>query len=398
MNIGQIQSRRKPVLLKYAVKDFPHLTIETNLNCNIKCRNCYNINNTYSKSFRQISEEIDLGLRKRNLKTITIIGGEPTLHPDLVGIIKYIKGKNLICQMLTNGVIFLEDKKDNLLDAVIEAGLDKILLHVDEGQTGVHKNLSLVIDSLFEKFEKRKIFYALSTTIFHDTQQLVSEKIRKYSVNRYFDGILALLERDCSETIRPDYAGEEYGTMLLEYEGISGQLLVEPVVYIPTSLNDRDISWLFYFFFINAKTGQTFSRSTTFLGTFFGIYRFITGKYPFALNFRPGMVPLILIFSSIVELIINPTRLVNLYRLIAGSGFLSALRILTVVIQNPPEYHDARDQFHICYHCPDATIRNGLLTPLCLADLINPLPENDNNRAIPIDIRDTVYQHMEENT
>jgi len=61
MNIGQINRKNRPLLLKYANEDCPHL-------------------------------------------------------------------------MLTNGVIFLEDEEDALLNSLVEAGLDKILLHVDEGQ------------------------------------------------------------------------------------------------------------------------------------------------------------------------------------------------------------------------------------------------------------------------
>jgi len=105
----------------------------------------------------------------------------------------------------------------------------------------------------------------------------------------------------------------------------------------------------------------------------------------------------VFVVSSLVELIIRPTRIGSLSRLISGSGFLSALRIHTLVIQNPPEYHPHKKQFHICYHCPDATIRNGMLTPLCLADLINPLPDMPGEKmtASP-EVYKTVYEHMEE--
>ena len=192
MNIDQISRKKRTALLNYSGKDSPHLMIESNLSCNIRCRCCYNINNTYVKSFGQICEEVDLGMQKRNLQSITLIGGEPTLHPHLARIIEFIKSKKM----------------------------------------------------------KRRIFC-----------------YRKYACYQYFDGILAL----------------------------------------------------------------------------------------------------------------------------------SALRIHTVVIQNPPEYHPEKKQFHICYHCPDATIRNGMLTPLCLADMINPLSQShEEMKPVPADVYRTVYEHMEE--
>ncbi|MGW8316242.1 MAG: radical SAM protein [Bacteroidales bacterium] len=395
MNIGEIHGKSSPLLLKYKVGECPHLTIETNLICNIKCRGCYNINKTYIKDLDLIHEEIDTGIHKRDPQSITLIGGEPTLHPDLVNIIRYIKQKGMVCQMLTNGIQFLEDEKDFLLHSLVDAGLDKILLHVDEGQEGIHDDLDLVIDTLFEKFEKVRIWYSLSTTVFNDTQQRVAEKLRRYAGRRYFDGILALLMRDCETSIQSTFNESAASTMRNEYEGIFEAFHIAPLAYIPTSLDDREISWLFYFYYINANTGEVFSRSVPLIRIFFRVYRFFSGKAAFGLNYRGGMFYIVFIVSSLLELIINPLRIPSFIRLISGSKMLTALRIHTLVIQNPPQYHPEKNQFHLCYHCPDATIRNGKLTPLCLADIINPLGA-DENLNVPEEIYRTVYKHMGE--
>ncbi|MEN8230242.1 MAG: radical SAM protein [Bacteroidota bacterium] len=395
MNIGQIHGKSRPLLLKYKNEECPHLTIETNLICNIKCRSCYNINNSFVKDFDLICEEIDTGIKKRKPQSITLIGGEPTLHPDLVNIIRYIKQRGLVCQMLTNGVLFLEDEEDSLLYSLADAGLDKILLHVDEGQEEIHINLDRVIVTLFGKFEKVKIWYSLSTTVFHDTQQRAAGKLRRYANNKYFDGILALLVRHCEETIKPVFDESGASTMLKEYEGISKELEIDPLAYIPTSLDDHEISWLFYFFYINANTGAVFSRSFTLIRFFFKAYRLFSGRAAFGLNFRGGIFYLVFIFSSLLEIIINPLRIPSLIRLMARSRMLSALRIHTLVIQNPPQYHPEKEQFQICYHCPDATIRNGKLTPLCLADVINPLAGTEK-KEVPEEVYRTVYEHMGE--
>jgi organic radical activating enzyme len=395
VNVGQIHGKNHPLLLKYAIEECPHLTIETNLICNIKCRSCYNINNNFVKDFGLICDEIDTGIKKRKPQSITLIGGEPTLHPDLVKIIQYIKQQGVICQMLTNGMLFLEDEKDYLLNSLVEAGLDKILLHADEGQDRIHDSIDRVITKLFGKFEKAKILYSLSTTVFHDTQQRAAGKIRKYAANSYFDGILALLVRHCEETIKPTFDESGAATMLKEYEGISKELGIQPLAYIPTSLDDNEISWLFYFFFINAKTGVVFSRSVTLVRIFFKAYRLFSGRAAFGLNFRGALFYAVFIGSSLLEIIINPLRIPSLFRLMARSRLLSALRIHTLVIQNPPQYHPEKEEFHICYHCPDATIRNGKLTPLCLADIINPLPGTEQ-KEVPAEVYRKVYDHMGE--
>jgi len=395
MNIGLIHKKDRPFLIKYSNRECPHLTIETNLSCNIKCRSCYNINNEYIKPLDLICKEIETGMQKRRLQTITLIGGEPTLHPDLVSIVAYIHQKGLYCQMLTNGVVFLEDEKDILLEAVIKAGLDKILLHVDEGQHMIHSNPEEVISALFQKFEQKRIFYSLSSTIFPDTQKLIPGKIKRYAHYRYFDGILGLLVRNCEETIKPTFDEADAAQMEAEYEGITEQLGIKPVLYFPTTLDDAKASWLFYFFFINAATGALFSRSRLFIRLFFASYKLIFRQIPFALNFKGPVFYVVFILSSVIEWMINPLRFPAWIGLIKNSRFFSTLRIHTLVLQNPPQYDQEMKQFGFCYHCPDATIRNGKLTPLCLADMINPLPGSDR-KEIPEEVRRTVYEHLGE--
>nr|NIQ17597.1 radical SAM protein [Candidatus Aenigmarchaeota archaeon] len=176
--------------LKLSVRETPHLTLETNLTCNIRCRGCYNLYKTYVKPLSQVKSEIDLALQKRNLETITLLGGEPTLHPDLVEIIRYTKSKKVICEMLTNGVVFLEDKNDHLLDEIIRAGLDRIVLHVDVGQSHIHQDIDGVRHRLFRKFEQRRIFFSLSITIYHDNKNEIPSLMKRFARYRYFDGIL----------------------------------------------------------------------------------------------------------------------------------------------------------------------------------------------------------------
>jgi len=188
--------------------------------------------------------------------------------------------------MLTNGVLFLEKGGDRTLDSIVNAGLNKILLHVDEGQEEIHEDINVVIETLFDKFERRKILFSLSSTIFQDTQQKLAAKIRKYAGYKYFDGILALLSRNCEETIQSTFKETSTSTMLKEYRGISVEIGIEPVAYISTSLDREDISWLFFFFYINSRTGAVFSRSTALLNLFFRLYRVFARRSAFSLNFR----------------------------------------------------------------------------------------------------------------
>jgi len=125
MDVGQISVSKYLRPLKISLPSIPHITIETNQTCNLHCKTCYNIYQDTIKSLDEIKSEIDLALTKRNLETITLIGGEPTLHPDLPEIIRYIRSKRLICQLLTNGIVFR--KEPSLINEYKQAGLDRIL-------------------------------------------------------------------------------------------------------------------------------------------------------------------------------------------------------------------------------------------------------------------------------
>jgi MoaA/NifB/PqqE/SkfB family radical SAM enzyme len=61
----------------------PHAVLEVNQECNMSCRACYKHHERSSKPVDLILAEIGLLLEKRQLTSITVAGGEPTLHPEL---------------------------------------------------------------------------------------------------------------------------------------------------------------------------------------------------------------------------------------------------------------------------------------------------------------------------
>lgn len=63
--------------LKLPLREVSHITIEPNYTCNLGCTECYNQEKHYVKSLAQIKSEIDLACLKRNIETISIVGGEP---------------------------------------------------------------------------------------------------------------------------------------------------------------------------------------------------------------------------------------------------------------------------------------------------------------------------------
>ncbi len=73
----------KALLLPWKNSYVPHAVLDINRNCNISCRGCYNQSSDKQKGINEIEQELAQLLKKRRLHTVTVLGGEPTLHPIL---------------------------------------------------------------------------------------------------------------------------------------------------------------------------------------------------------------------------------------------------------------------------------------------------------------------------
>jgi hypothetical protein len=98
--------------------------------CNFRCTGCYRRNVGGHKSLEAIQEEVRLIRRMRNVDSISLAGGEPTLHPRIRDIVGFISGEGLKSFMLTNG----HGVTAGLLRDLARAGLTGVGFHVDSMQ------------------------------------------------------------------------------------------------------------------------------------------------------------------------------------------------------------------------------------------------------------------------
>jgi hypothetical protein len=110
--------------------------------------------------------------------------------------------------------------------------------------------------------------------------------------------------------------------------------------------------------------------------TFRILYRLFRRKEFFAVAVPHGFYTTNLLISIVSEFLFNPLRLFEISRMMSGSGGLSGLPYHYIIIQVGPYFHKKRNALRISYHCPDATIRNRMITPVCIADVINPMNRN----------------------
>jgi MoaA/NifB/PqqE/SkfB family radical SAM enzyme len=117
--------------LPWSTNDNPIGWLEITDSCNIKCEGCYRlILGEGHKELGQVKEEILFLKKWRNCNGISISGGEPVLHPDIMEIIRFIKANRMKSIMLTNGYALT----DELLMDLRDAGLTGLSFHIDSTQ------------------------------------------------------------------------------------------------------------------------------------------------------------------------------------------------------------------------------------------------------------------------
>jgi hypothetical protein len=112
------------------LNDNPIAWLEITDACNLSCDGCYRLRMTGHKPLEAIREEILFYRRWRNCDCISIAGGEPLLHPEIVDIVRCIAGAGMQPIIITNGVLLTVERLRELKDA----GLVGITIHIDSTQ------------------------------------------------------------------------------------------------------------------------------------------------------------------------------------------------------------------------------------------------------------------------
>lgn len=150
--------------------------------CNLACDGCYRSNeNNSHKTFTEIKNELDVFLQKRNSDCISIAGGDPLLHPEILDIVREIKSRGLKPIINTNG--YALNKK--FLHELKKAGVFGFTFHVDskQGRGGKWKGKNEIeLNDLRYEYaamlaEIGGISCSFNSTVYEDTLQYLPEMI-----------------------------------------------------------------------------------------------------------------------------------------------------------------------------------------------------------------------------
>ena len=151
--------------------------LEPTAKCNLSCLGCYRKNEVNShKSLAEIKEELNVFMHFRKSDSISIAGGEPLLHPEIVEIVKMVKDFGFKPIVNTNGIALTPD----LLLKLKKAGVYGFTFHIDSKQNrpGWKKANELELNDLRYDYARmladvKDISCSFNSTVYEDTMKYV---------------------------------------------------------------------------------------------------------------------------------------------------------------------------------------------------------------------------------
>lgn len=145
--------------------------------CNIRCSFCYYYHQktTPFVPFETLRQGI-IKVKERGNDSIVFSGGEPTMHPQIVELVKFSSSNHMKTCIITNATLFF---KDNLINRLLEAGLDDLLITI-QGLEEIHnksvcaKTYDKVIKTI-DFMHNNGLFYRTNTVITTDTYKRLPE-------------------------------------------------------------------------------------------------------------------------------------------------------------------------------------------------------------------------------
>lgn len=109
--------------------------------CNLNCKHCYNsekYNKNYGSdlTYENCVKLISI-LKENNCKFISLLGGEPLLHPNIMEILKLCKKNDIKVAITTNGL----NLSNTTIKNITESSVSHILISLDGGDSETNDNI-----------------------------------------------------------------------------------------------------------------------------------------------------------------------------------------------------------------------------------------------------------------
>jgi hypothetical protein len=365
--------------MPWSGREVPHVTIEVNQCCNLDCHGCYKNRFNYQKPLDDVLAEIDFGLAQRNVATLTLAGGEPTLHPDLPKMIAHAAQKGVRVQLLTNASLLTPQ----LLAQYRSAGLNRVAMHIDKGQHGrldcAQSACEPELDSLREHYiamcKDAGLEASPVLTLYKDALDDFPKVLERYQAHPYVSSMLITAygqnlnsHESCDDGL--SLTNEEIARMMHDKLG------ARPSWCVPSTHDDHSYRWLFYTTAITvgpdgrAAKLELDASNPRALRLLPRLDRLTNGRYTYEETSSTAIAAFMCAFYGLSSL--SPIKLYESMRFLAQALRNRHLKIFGIVFQQAPNPLPSGG-YEYCRDCPDATVRSGKLIPVCLVDKLEPL-------------------------
>ncbi len=164
--------------LPWTLPDNAIAWLEPTEKCNLYCEGCYRANVNRHKSLEEVAADLDVFASKRNFDGVSIAGGDPLTHPQVVEIVRMIAERGYKPILNTNGLALEEP----LLRELKQAGLVGLTFHIDSKQRrpGWRGKSEVELNELRLHYAKMvarvgNLSCAFNSTVYEDTLPYVPE-------------------------------------------------------------------------------------------------------------------------------------------------------------------------------------------------------------------------------
>jgi organic radical activating enzyme len=156
--------------------------LEPTSKCNLVCEGCYRKNEKNGhKSLKEIRRDLDVFTSLRKVDGVSIAGGDPLTHPDIIEIVKDVKQRNLKPIINTNGLALTPE----LLKQLKVAGVYGFTFHIDSKQSrpGWKDKNEIELNDLRYHYAKMladegDICCSFNSTVYEDTMKYLPELLK----------------------------------------------------------------------------------------------------------------------------------------------------------------------------------------------------------------------------
>ena len=380
--------KRNLYRLPWSKNDNPIAWLEVTDICNLHCEGCYRQRLTGHKPLEQVKEEVLFFKRWRNPDNVSIAGGEPLVHPEIVEIVAFIAENGIKPVILTNAAKLTPE----LLRELKQAGLAGFTLHIDshQGRPEWQGKTEAEHNELREYYARmiaaqRGLIAIFNSTVYPSTFHEILDVVRWGRANLdKVDGLVFITYRtfDTEASVGIDASGEQvdasrlsYSTRGFDEKFVTGpevyQLIkenvpeYEPSCYLGGTIRHDSYKWLIGVM-VGSKNGIYGSAGAKTMELAQAGHHLLYGTYP-AYVPQIKAAPLLFLLApwdrGVRQVVKN--RLADVLR--HPGRLLDRIHVQSIGIIQAPDAQP-NGQADMCDSCPDMTVWNGTLINSCRMD------------------------------